>query len=991
MAATGWKQLTEGWSGVDGDTGYLLDAYSEFVPPPRLGRKPYVGSTGDGGDDQLILTEDDPWGWHVTEYEQSYELDPGLARLGVQLVKTLVKLATDPDYHGIARAKLDRNPFWPKELVDSVGTLTHEHYLTLAPIALSRTQDHKGRLRWTLFGGSDQGPARGFWKSFFHAPGVERPADEALEFVRGLLRDVYDETENSLGDLRAAGFRILPMGEPIVDDWDEGPLPSWTTPFLWSSEESLEGVRYLLTFSPFGHLPTAVRAAYRAGELHLWPFPGSLLFWGAPHYLKLREQLPCAMQVPLQGQFGRYEQPSGIRVPQSGWLHVRRRSNEDQPKPPAATAAGSADKHGELRATAARSNRMLEEDKLGKLHKLLFSTDPVVMGLYGKPLARNVQLWNRRYELLLDGPQAQREDLKKAQATVERGGLFGYRFQYPAMRVGRSEVYWHRPLVAYLSPRTGEPAVCPDAPLGYLTAYDATAPDPARAVALWPRLLQRGPHLAALQLRTPPQSPVPNQATLNARKLLDAHRLLGSKPLPRSFARQLLTVAKTTPLEAWLTDLSTQAADAQAARLADELRRLIEPTLGTDHRRSRLPRPLTFTQTTRRSFELRYWDAIYELTERFVTKNNADCSLDRVTRKIVQHEGRDLDQLADYLIDHHTKIIEKKGMSGLALVGEVEFPWRTAFDYRWSAGWLGNQKGTLQERDLLVVVPGRDRSRAVLLCDHYDTAYMGDRYDRKRGGNGARLAAAGADDNHSATAALMLATSVFLDLSRQGKLGCDVWLAHLTGEEFPADCLGARYLTQRLVQGDLAMRVPDDGREVDLSGTRIQGVFVLDMIAHNNDRDQDVFQISPGGGAQSLWLAYQTHLANEIWNGNLKKWNARSDRQKARRGRRSLRGSLPPPTARHPRLSGEIRPPADPTSTLYNTDAQIFADAGIPVVLIMENYDINRYGYHDAHDTMMNIDLDFGAALAAIAIESAARVACEMPPTGAGGSSLVRG
>ena len=41
----------------------------------------------------------------------------------------------------------------------------------------------------------------------------------------------------------------------------------------------------------------------------------------------------------------------------------------------------------------------------------------------------------------------------------------------------------------------------------------------------------------------------------------------------------------------------------------------------------------------------------------------------------------------------------------------------------------------------------------------------------------------------------------------------------------------------------------------------------------------------------------------------------------------------------------------------------------------MENYDINRTGYHDSKDNMTNIDLDYGAAVAAIAIESVARVA----------------
>jgi hypothetical protein len=56
----------------------------------------------------------------------------------------------------------------------------------------------------------------------------------------------------------------------------------------------------------------------------------------------------------------------------------------------------------------------------------------------------------------------------------------------------------------------------------------------------------------------------------------------------------------------------------------------------------------------------------------------------------------------------------------------------------------------------------------------------------------------------------------------------------------------------------------------------------------------------------------------------------------------------------------------------------------VPVVLFMEDYDINRHGYHDSHDTMENIDLDYGAALAAIAIETVARAATEPPPRSSG-------
>jgi hypothetical protein len=224
----------------------------------------------------------------------------------------------------------------------------------------------------------------------------------------------------------------------------------------------------------------------------------------------------------------------------------------------------------------------------------------------------------------------------------------------------------------------------------------------------------------------------------------------------------------------------------------------------------------------------------------------------------------------------------------------------------------------------------------------------------------------------------MRAAPVFCDLSREGKLGCDIWLVHLTGEEFPPDCLGARHLSQELVEGTLKLRLPE-GKECDLSKVQIQGVFVLDMVAHNNDHDRDKFQISPGAGAEATWLAYQAHMANEIWSASLQVWNHRPSRRGRGRGKRSPDKNIIPEIALHPRLDGQIRLPRNPRSTLYNTDGQIFSDAGIPVVLLMENYDIHRKGYHDSHDTMENIDLDYGAAVVAIAIEAVARAAMEKP------------
>jgi Zn-dependent M28 family amino/carboxypeptidase len=222
----------------------------------------------------------------------------------------------------------------------------------------------------------------------------------------------------------------------------------------------------------------------------------------------------------------------------------------------------------------------------------------------------------------------------------------------------------------------------------------------------------------------------------------------------------------------------------------------------------------------------------------------------------------------------------------------------------------------------------------------------------------------------------MLGAEIFMELSRAGKLDRDIWLVHLTGEEFPSDCLGARNLAQTLIEGTCGLHT-GAAEPVDLSGAAIRGVFVLDMIAHNNDRRKDIFQIAPGADRTSLWLAYQAHAASKMWEAGTAAWNATAKRRGLGRGRRSPHGGAMPLMARHLAPRGEVRFHDDPRSTLFNTDGQIFADAGIPTVLFMENYDINREGYHDTQDTMANIDLDYGAAVAAIAIETVARTATE--------------
>ena len=288
------------------------------MPPPRLGWKPYEARCPG----LQLFDADDPWGWHVTEYEEHNELQPGLAQVACQVVHKIWHLLHGDHTHGPPSRMLADNLAWPPNLASQAGKLEHDHCVVLLPLALSRTQDDKGRVRWTLFGGSEQGPARAFWKSFQTGPDTPGPEHQGPDFLCHILRTVYKEQVETAADLKKIGFRILPLGDTSVDFWREDPLPSWAQPLTVAEPLSVAGVKYLLTFRPFSKLPDNVQKAYLKGKLHLLPTPASLIFWGTPHYLQLQRELPLGLQVPLLFTVARHQAPRGLRVPQSGVLSV---------------------------------------------------------------------------------------------------------------------------------------------------------------------------------------------------------------------------------------------------------------------------------------------------------------------------------------------------------------------------------------------------------------------------------------------------------------------------------------------------------------------------------------------------------------------------------------------------------------------------------------------------------------------------------------------
>jgi hypothetical protein len=178
----GWQKLMAGYPWFRCGGCYPIPAYSEFMPSPQPGIKPY------GKTESSVLDENDPYGWSISEMEEEYELKPGIEHIGCQIMSSLLKLGKGlphPYISGHGGENLVNNPYWPPELSVHAGSLIHERYVTLLPLMLSRTQDDKGRVVWTFFGNSIHEPGKAFWKSFFTEPGKE--IAESVAFFMDLL------------------------------------------------------------------------------------------------------------------------------------------------------------------------------------------------------------------------------------------------------------------------------------------------------------------------------------------------------------------------------------------------------------------------------------------------------------------------------------------------------------------------------------------------------------------------------------------------------------------------------------------------------------------------------------------------------------------------------------------------------------------------------------------------------------------------------------
>src|SRR5581483_5439048 len=95
MATGAWEKLLVGQPWFRSYGRFPISAYSEYLPPPYIGPKPY----GIVSNDPRI--EGDPNGWGVSEYEEAFELHPGLEKLARRAVDALSLLSRGQHGHGL--------------------------------------------------------------------------------------------------------------------------------------------------------------------------------------------------------------------------------------------------------------------------------------------------------------------------------------------------------------------------------------------------------------------------------------------------------------------------------------------------------------------------------------------------------------------------------------------------------------------------------------------------------------------------------------------------------------------------------------------------------------------------------------------------------------------------------------------------------------------------------------------------------------------------
>ncbi len=307
-------------------------------------------------------------------------------------------------------------------------------------------------------------------------------------------------------------------------------------------------------------------------------------------------------------------------------------------------------------------------------------------------------------------------------------------------------------------------------------------------------------------------------------------------------------------------------------------------------------------------FTERYLDYVKQFSEGKAIHSPLTGKIIDVGKLGVGQKDNQILDLVAYLKQHY----EKQGFNQIQELEVVEqsFLWRGIPQ----ANLIAKIKGSLPP----------SKNKPVILSDHIDKAIAEDIYEKK----GQRITNPGADDNATATAAVLMASEILIQRFKNAPPLHDIWLVHFTGEEYPGSSLGARYFIS-----DLLSKGIDIGANIN-----------MDMMGHRTQGDK-IFQINPGATESSQRLA---QIALQSAKIHASQWAVK------------------------------IRSSWAKNSYITQTDSTFFDYAGYPTILINEHINLSRRinpHYHQSNDTYEKVDLNYATSQAKVAIETAAKIA----------------
>ena len=516
---------------------FPVPAYSEFMPPPFVGIKPFTAPAMPAAPrtpPACATSTASP----STSTSRSTSWGLAWPRSRATWCLSWASWPRARPTSSPALCSTD-NLAWPESLAAAAraGRYPQRPFFVMQPLALSRTQDDKGNVRWTLFGASHEPASAVFWRGFAEA-------DEE-RFLRLIAW--------------ASGDEPLPARGLCVCSVAAAELPGFARASALARARACRAHPHALhpgairCFARFVAESLSRRdAAHSAHARQPGVLRASLAIASWPRPCRAPRRSRCCISFPTCKRATRFGFPS--RVGSTSTIPARR-----GPRDPIASSAtsrartdGSARRATKPWSATARSPTRSRSRSSPPTRTISACTasrwratrrsGPTTINSCSTAPARARPSWNTP-------PSCSTAAAASATAST-----------IPRCAAGTRELFWHLPLLARLDPgsgswRSGRTRFAsarspPKRPRPPASALFCSRPISSivPAIAKPPSLFAREPG----QLR--------HTTAQNLRKLLDFREYLAG-PLPASFARALLRIAKDTTLDAWLAKLPQLASD----------------------------------------------------------------------------------------------------------------------------------------------------------------------------------------------------------------------------------------------------------------------------------------------------------------------------------------------------------------------------------------------------------------------------------------------